>query len=397
MKKVKIGLIGSGAISYTYLKNLRDTFSITEVVGCSDIVEERSKSRAKQFGIRQMTNEEILADPEIEIIVNTTYPLSHFEIQEKAVKAGKHVYSEKMMAENFANAKKLHELAAEKGVRLGMAPDTFLGAGHQTARKLIDSGLIGTPFGAQALVVRGYRLQGESDSDGHPFVFKEGGNIPHDMGGYYINALINLLGPVSRVSGFGRPFKPLRQLNPRHPDYGKELGIKLSSLMTGSLEFENGVLANLTTMSESHLREVPRVEIYGDEGTLIVPDPNTFLGPLYLARGNVSLADSKEIPLTHGYGNVEVPDPGDGFTGEERQWRNSYRGLGVCDMAWAIRNNRAHRCSGDLGLHAMEIIYGIQTSGDSGTVYKMTTKPDRPEALKSGFIYGTASEAVFDT
>jgi len=301
------------------------------------------------------------------------------------------------MAGNFAQAKELVGFAAKKGVRLGVAPDTFLGAGLQTARKIMDSGLIGTPFGAQAMVARGYRLDGEEKTDDLPFVFKEGGNIPFDMGGYYIHALVSLLGPVARVAGFGKPFKPAMQRNPRHPDYQKDLGIRLSSLFTGALEFQNGVLGNLTIMSESHLGEMPRLEIYGDEGTLILPDPNTFSGPVYLIRGADYVNDRVAMPLTHAYGDTLPPVPAEGDVGQEMPWRSCFRGIGVCDMAWAIRNGRAHRNSAELGLHAVEIVHGIQLSGETGAVYQMTTTLDRPEALPSGFVYGTAAEAVFDT
>jgi len=397
MNTVKIGVVGTGEISYSYLNNMTKTFGITEVVGCSDARDDFSKRRAEQFNIRKMSNEEIYSDPDIEIVVNLTPPLAHYEVQKDAIAAGKNVYSEKMMAKNFPLAKELYDLAAAKGVRLGFAPDTFLGAGLQTARKLIDSGLIGVPFGAQAMVIRGYHMTGEGTTDALSFIFKEGGNISYDMGGYYIHALVSLLGPVNRVTGFTRQFRPYTQRNPRHPDYKKDQNINLDNLFTGALEFENGVLANLTCMSESHMMEVPRLEIYGDEGTLILPDPNTSLGPLYLVRGAGNFGDKVAVPLTHGYGSVLVPDPGESATPEERNWRNSYRGIGVCDMAWAIRNGRAHRCSAELGLHTIEVVHGVHESSKSGTVYKMTTTVKQPDALPTGFISGTASEAVFDT
>jgi predicted dehydrogenase len=152
----KVALIGAGAISYTYLDNMCNRFDILDVVGCSDIIPERSKARAEEFGIRQMTNEEILADPEISIVVNTTYPKSHYPVTKAALEAGKHVHSEKMLATTFEDAKELAALAASKGLRLGAAPDTFLGGGYQTVRKLVDDGFIGIPLHVNALVMRGY-------------------------------------------------------------------------------------------------------------------------------------------------------------------------------------------------------------------------------------------------
>ena len=403
LKRVKVAVIGSGAISFTFLRNMTTKFAILDVVGCSDLIEERSRRRAEQFGVRMMTNEEILNDPEIEIIVNLTYPISHYGVTKSALEAGKHVFSEKMMATNYQEAKELYDLAESKNLRMAFAPDTFLGAGLQTARKLIDSGFIGTPFGAQAMVIRGYHMRGEVKGETLPFVFCPGGSIPYDMGGYYIHALVHLLGPINRVTGLIRPFKDeLMPRNPRHPDYHVPMQFNADTMMSSALEFHNGVFGNLTIMSESHLMELPRLEIYGTEGTLICPDPNAYSGPVFLIRGNYYLAqpltlDDASVPLTHGYGHENIPDPGEGTDWDERIWRNCQRGLGVADLAWAIRNGRAHRCSAELGLHAIETIYGIEQSYKNENFYKLISKPAQPEALPSGFISGTSAEECLDT
>jgi len=404
IKKVKTAIIGSGAISYTYLKNMTASFSITDVVGCSDLIEERSRRRAEQFGIRMMTNDEILSDPDIEIVVNLTYPLSHYEVTKAALDAGKHVYTEKMLATNYKDAKELYDLAEKSNLRIGNAPDTFLGAGLQTARKLIDSGFIGTPFAAQAMVIRGYHLTGEEKENRLPFICHDGGSISYDMGGYYLHALVSLLGPVKRVAGFTRPFLPeMFQRNPRHPDYHKPIEFDAYTILSSSLEFHNGVLGTFTAVSESHVMEIPRLEIYGTEGTLMLPDPNTFTGPVYLTRERDYLLHRvtdegkyHKIPLTHGYGNISTPDPEVG-SWEERIWRDCHRGIGVADMAWAIRNKRAHRCSAELGLHAIEVIYGIEQSYKTEKFYTLISKPDQPEAIPSGYILGTAAEECLDT
>jgi len=395
IKKVKVAVIGSGVISFTFLRNMTKKFAILDVVGCSDLIEERSRARAEQFGIRKMTNEEILSDPEIEIVVNLTYPLAHYEVTKAALEAGKHVFTEKMLTTNYKDAKELYELAEKSGLRIGVAPDTFLGAGLQTARKLIDTGFIGTPFGAQAMVIRGCRLTAEEKEDRLPFIFHEGGSIPYDMGGYYLHALVGLLGPAKRVTGLSRPFyTEVTQHNPHHPDYHIPMPFKTDTVMTSAIEFHDGAFANFTTMAESHLNELPRLEVYGTEGTLILPDPNTYLGPVYLIRGRQ--VEKQSIPLTHGYGNEVAPDSVT-FTPEERDWRNCHRGLGVADMAWAIRNGRAHRCSAELGLHAIEIIYGIEQSYKEERFYTLISKPAQPEAITAGYIYGTASEECLDT
>ena len=393
-KKMKAGIIGSGAISFTYLKNLTSTFSLIEVIGCSDIIKERSKRRAECFGIKQMTNEQILEDPEIEIVINLTYPLSHYEVTKAAINAGKHVFSEKMLSTNYPSALELYRLAKDNNVRIGQAPDTFLGGGLQTARKILDSGLIGEPFFAQAMVIRCNRLNGEERQDTLPFVFSEGGSIPYDMGGYYIHALVNMFGPICRVAGFARPFKTqITQHNPRHPDYHIPIALQANTLLSCVMEFQNGCVSNFTACSESHVREIPRLEVYGTEGTIILPDPNTFCGPVYILRNRDNTR--MEFPLTHGYGEKK-PDPGAEFDIEERSWINSYRGIGAIDMAWAIRNGRPHRCSAELGLHAIEAIYGVEQSSKNDNVYFMNSKPDRPAALPSGYIFGTSAEECFD-
>jgi predicted dehydrogenase len=385
-------------ISYTYLENLINTFGITEVVGISDLIEERSQARAKQFGIRPMTTEGILNDPEIDIVVNLTVPTSHYQISIAALKAGKHVYSEKLMGVNYQEAREIYELAKEKGLRFGQAPDTFLGGALQTARKLIDSGFIGQPVMAQAMVVRGYRITGAEDVPLR-FGYFPGGSMPYDMGGYYIHALVSLLGPVRRVSGFSRIFEPKKVYeNPRHPKYKATVDYTEPSDMVGSLEFHSGVLANLTTIGDCHLPEVPRLEIYGTQGTLICPDPNHFGGSVYLARAPGG--QPVEIPLTHGFLVPFRPNgafnPGNDET-EGPKWSKSVRGLGVADMAWGIRNNRPHRCSAELGLHAVEIICGIIQSSRAGTVYELQSKPEQPAPLPAGYVTGaTVDEACLD-
>jgi predicted dehydrogenase len=383
----KVALIGSGAISYTYLDNMCRRFDILDVVGCSDIIPERSKARAEEFGIRQMTNEEILADPEISIVVNTTYPKSHYPVTKAALEAGKHVHSEKMLATSFEEGKELAALAAAKGLRLGAAPDTFLGGGYQTVRKLVDDGFIGIPLHVNALVMRGYNAAFPMELNPEPFVFGAGGTIPYDMGGYYIHAMVAVLGAIKRVTGFTRAHESKKYSHPMHPKYGQPLNLAYPTILQGSLEFENGVDGSLTVCSESFFPEVPRIEIYGTEGTLICPDPNTYGGPVMLRRnGN---PEFYEIPITHGY--VTVTKGWD----REKPWADSRRGIGVADIAWALKNDRPHRCAAEIGVHPLEVIHGVMHSTATGEVYTMTTHPARPAALPAGFV-GPDGEACLD-
>jgi len=395
MKPVKVALIGSGNISYTYLNTLtRGDFAIIEMVGCADRIPERSKRRAETFGIRQMTNEEILSDPEIEIVLNTTGPLDHHQVTKSILEAGKHAYSEKALDTSFKNGKILFDLAAQKGLRLGSAPDCYMGSAYQTARKLIDDGWIGTPLFAHAFCYRGYNTHHRGDN---PENFGPSGTTMHyDMSGYYINVLVNLFGAATRVSGFARPFEGRKFTNPRNPKYGQleEVGTG-STLSMGVLEFENGCYASLTMCADGEGREVPRVEIYGTEGHLSLPDPNCFGGwgnDIYLTRmGN----ERMKIPFSHGFSDTDpsIPPIGDS------QWEpcyNSWRGLAIVDMAWAIRRNRPHRSSAELALHAVEIANAIDISSAENVTYIMTTKPERPAPLASGLM-GAAAEASIDS
>lgn len=364
MSRLNVALIGSGAISGIYLSNMTRRFSVLNVVGCSDIRPERSAARAEEFGIRQMTNEEILSDPSIDIVVNTTYPLAHEQVNRQALLAGKHVFCEKMIAVDWAEGESLCALAKAQGKWLCVAPDTFLGAGIQTARKLIDAGFIGEPMHAQAVVVRGYDLVGEDGGD-IPFPFLPGGGIPFDMGGYYLHALIQLLGPLDRVTGFaGIRNKEKPFLNPRNPKFGETWTVQSPNHLAAALSFTGGAYGTLTVLSEV-FGELPCIEIYGTEGILRYEDPNLYGDRVYLARkpAQYSHPEFFEIPHTHG------------FTTDSR-------GIGPAELAWSILSGRTPRTEASLGLHAFEAIHGIM----GGTMYQMQTTLHRPQPLPSGYL-----------
>jgi predicted dehydrogenase len=224
-------------------------------------------------------------------------------------------------------------------------------------------------------------------------MFVPGSSIPYDMGTYYMHALVHLLGPIKRVAGFARKY-PTTFTNPRHPNYKEQVDVSGSTTISTSLEFHNGVFGNLTVTAQSFI-ETPRIEIYGTEGTLICPDPNTYGGPVLLMRKGGT--QFYEFPITHEYVTTNKPDMAMyGFTtyDEKRVWADSRRGIGVADMAWAIRNNRPHRCTADIDLHAMEVIYGVEQCSQNGGIYTMTTKPDQPAALPAGKIGADAESAL---
>ncbi|HZJ56867.1 MAG TPA: Gfo/Idh/MocA family oxidoreductase [Clostridia bacterium] len=405
IKPLKIGLIGSGAISYTYLNTLTSGFSAVEVVGCSDLIPERSKARAELFGIRQMTTEEILADPEIELVLNTTQLWNHHHVTKAALEAGKHVYSEKAMDHTLEGAKENYELAKKKGLLVGAAPDCYMGSAWQTARKLLDDGYIGQPLVCYSMCMRGYSSHERGPMpEGFvrdPMMGARGTTITYDMGGYYINVLLNLFGAVKRVSGYSQVFTGDREYyNTKNPNYGKKIPAEGGeNLMLGALEFENGVYGSLVLCSESFNPEVPRVDIYGTEGHMSLPDPNYFGGwgndvIILQRKGNGS--ESFKIPFTHGFSDTDpsvMPKSGKG-----EPCHNSWRGVAVVDMAYAIRRGRPARSSAELALHTVEIIDAIDRSNEDDRVHTMASRPERPAPLKPGY-YGNVNvmEASLDS
>lgn len=363
MKKRGIGVIGCGAISQTYLNNLTSKFSIVQVVGVSDKIPERSKAKADAFEVRQMTNEEIYQSEEIDIVVNLTDPRSHYEVSRDALIAGKHVYSEKMAAVTMAEADELCSLAKKNGLHYLVAPDTFLGGGLQTCRKLIDAGMIGEPRSALAFLIRGVYLWFPQPENNF-MALLPGGGIPFDMGGYYLAALVNMLGPIQRATGFTRQVDQVFQ-NVSSPRFGETAHIETPNMMAASLEFSSGVIGSIITHTEGF--PLPqRLEIHGTEGMLVCPDPNTFGGPIRLYRKSASFQEPYEIPLTHGY-----------FDG-------CNRGLGVADLCWALENSRPPRVS--LGYHCFEAIHGIWSSSSDGITYRMKSAVERPAPLPSGYV-----------
>jgi len=374
-KRIKTALIGSGTISAWYMRNIINNFHIIEMVGCSDIIPERSAARAKEFNIRDMTNEEILNDKEIEIIINTTYPLSHYEVTKDALLAGKHVYSEKMIAVTLEEGKELVDLAASKGLNFTIAPDTFLGAGWQAVRHAVDNGMIGETISALGVCVRPYHDTSDTLRERKSFVFSAGGGIPFDMGGYYLHNFINLFGPINRVCGFAKARTPNKKyVNPHHPKYGEEFTIDSPNTMVGSLEFANGVYVSLTITSEASLFLSPVLELHGTEGVLACFDPNEFNGNIHLCRTS---NDPIPVSLLHSF-------------------VDEFRGVGVADMAYALKNNRKPRAHCEIGYHAFEAVHGIIESCETGKVYEMKSTCSRPAALRTGQFKGKMQESILD-
>ncbi len=399
-KKVKAAVIGCGSISHIYIKNLTSRFSIIDLVGCSDLIPERSKARAEEFNIRQMTNDEILNDPEIEIVMNLTFPQAHFDVTRAALAAGKHVCVEKMMTGTLAEASELIDLAREKGLYLCTAPDTFLGGGWQTCRKYVDDGFIGQPVSFNAVCTISYQPNTphfDVDPDHFFFPLHPAGGVPFDLGGYYIHNLINLFGSVKRVSGFGGTLNPERPFtNPHHPRYGEVFKVETTTSIAGTLEFENGVFGTILFSSDSNGYD--SFALQGTDATMALYHPNFYSGDLILKR-----ISSKPVsmfgppaPAIPQRGPVVRAMPSEHSLPILHGYLDNCRGIGLADLAYALRNNRRPRMHSDLGYHAIEIIHGILESCKTGETYSMTSRCDRPKMIAPSALIDTAQEVTLD-
>jgi predicted dehydrogenase len=362
VKQTKIGVIGCGNISGIYFK-AGQTFRNLEIAACADLDLDRARAKAEEFKIpKACTVKELLADPEIEIVVNLTIPRAHAEVALAALHAGKHVYGEKPLAVNRRDGQKILAVAKAGKLRVGSAPDTFLGGGIQTCRKLIDDGWIGKPVAASAFMV----CAGHESWHPQPeFYYDIGGGPMLDMGPYYLTALINLLGPITRVSGSARTTHAKRLITSQ-PQHGKIMNVKALTHYATVLDFAQGAICSMIMSFDCKGAQLPRIEIYGTEGTLSVPDPNTFGGPVRIGgKGK----DWLEVPLTHGY------------------MENS-RSIGVADMANAIHSGRQHRASGELAFHVLDVMEAAAEASAKSKAISIGSTCKRPAALPLGLLPG---------
>lgn len=355
MDRVGIGIIGCGNISGTYLTAAR-AFPILEVRAVADQNPAAAEARGAEFGIPAVPVEALLADPGVEIVLNLTVPAAHAAISRRIVAAGKHAYSEKPLGVAYASAAALVAEAEARGLRIGCAPDTFLGGSHQTARALVDSGRLGAPVGGTAFFMCPGHERWHPNPD---FYYLKGGGPMLDMGPYYLTDLVNLLGPVARVIGMAPAPRPERPILSQ-PRAGEVMRVEVPTHVTGSLGFASGAVVSLIVSFDvpGH-RHLP-IEIYGTEASLIVPDPNGFGGAVeVMDKGG----DWQQIP-------IDLP------------WtEGNLRSLGLADMAAAIRAGRPHRASGALALHVLEVMEAFATSAETGVAVEIATRPERPRPL----------------
>ena len=380
---VNVGIIGAGVISEIYLSNLTSRFDNVRVVAIADLMVDRAQARAAQYGVAAMSVDELLADPAIELVVNLTIPLAHAEVALKAVAAGKSVYNEKPLTATREQGKELLALAREKGVLVGGAPDTFLGGGLQTARQLIDDGAIGRPIAATANM---YTHGHESWHPDPAFYYQPGAGPMFDMGPYYVTALVSLLGPIVRVGSSAGVSFTERTITSK-PKYGETIAVNTPTHITATLDFADGAIGTITTSFDFYDTTHSVLTVYGTEGTLQLPDPNTFGGAISILQPAAFKA--KRDPLSVGRTPDDKADPN---KVEKPTWEDvplthgftdNSRGLGVADLARAIREGTPARAGGDLAYHVLDVMHATLESSDLGRHIAIESTVERPAPLSA--------------
>lgn len=348
-----IGIIGCGNIAPIYVQNLQ-AFDQTEVVALADLDVSRAQQRASEHGIAIATDvETLLRTPEVDIVLNLTVPLAHGDVAMQALTAGKHVYNEKPLAVGWDESRTLVNDAADRGLSVGCAPDTVLGAGIQTCREVIDSGEIGEIVGAQAFMM----CPGHESWHPDPgFYYQVGGGPMFDMGPYYLSALVTLIGPVQSVASLTRVTRPVRTITSA-PKKGQTIDVETPTHISSLLHMASGAIVHITTSFDVVAHTLPHIEVYGTRGSLSVPDPNGFGGPVRVRRSDGS--DWVEVPVT-------------------RPYQQNSRGLGVLDMALALKEGRPARADGALALHVCEVMHASLKAADKGQTLKLETTCERP-------------------
>jgi len=360
--RLRVGVIGCGNISQIYFTASK-AFKVLELAACADLNREAASAKAAEHGLKAMSVEELLADKSIDIVLNLTTPLAHTEVNLKSLEAGKHVYLEKPLAVEREDGRRTLELAKGKGLRVGCAPDTFLGAGHQTCRKIVDDGWLGRPVGGTAFMLCGGH---ESWHPNPGFYYLKGGGPMLDMGPYYITALVNMLGPVRRVSSATGMALEQRICTCKER-FGERLPVETPTHIAGTAEFASGAIVSVVMSFDVKAHTHSNIEIYGTEGSLVAPDPNSFGGVPKVKRAGAQ--DWSDFPLSHIYAD-------------------NTRSIGLADMADAILKGRPHRCSGELAFHVLDVMQSFLESSQNGSHCVLKSSCSRPEPLPGGLLHG---------
>lgn len=355
----RVGIVGCGVIAKVYAEKL-NALPFIDLVACADIDAERASAFAAEHAIpRALSVDELLTDDGVDMVVNLTIPQAHATVSRAALDAGKSVYCEKPLALTVKEGRELVAVARSKGLRIGSAPDTFLGAGLQTCRSLIDSGAIGEPLAANGFMLS----PGPEAWHPRPQIFYEYGAGPmFDMGPYYFTALVMLLGPARRITGSARISRAERIIG-SEPLKGQRIKVQVPTHVSSVVDFVSGPVATLVTSFDVQASRNRYIEIYGTEGTLAVPDPNTFGGKVQIKKHPRD--DWRDIPLTHG--NAQQS-----------------RGIGLADMVRGAQRNRPHRASGELALHVLDLMESSIRASEIGAHITLETTCPRPEPLAAG-------------
>ena len=359
----KVGIIGCGNISNAYF-GTNAKFSFFDITACADLNEDAARAKAEQWDIPKACGvEELLQDDDIEFVINLTIPAAHGPVMLQCLEAGKSVYTEKPFTVTRDEAQKIMALAREKGLRVGSAPDTFLGGAHQTVRELVDAGAIGEIVAATAFMV------GRGHESWHPspaFYYQKGGGPMFDMGPYYLTDLVQLLGPIQTVSGMTRISFPTREIT-SEPLRGTLMNVEVPTHIAGTMQFGSGAIATLTMSFDVVGHNLPLLEIHGTTGSISVPDPNGFGGTPRIRRAGSG--EWEEVPLTHAY-------------------TENARGIGMADMVRAMQTGRPHRCNDALAYHVLDAMHAFHDSSDEGRFITLESTCERPAMLPAALPEG---------
>lgn len=369
---MRVGIIGCGNISETYFE-CQNLFNNFNVVACADINIEAAKNSAEKYNVKAFSVDDILANDDIDVIINLTIPSAHKEIIMKSLNAGKHCFSEKPLAMNFNEGLEISELASSKNLYVGCAPDTFLGAAGQKARSLIEDKKIGD------VVLGTFNLMSHGMEHWHPnpdFFFKPGAGPVFDVGVYYITQLVNLIGPIKSISSLSGTATPERTIT-SEPRNGEKIKVETPTTLIGTLEFHNNAKIQFFCSWDVWKHKHSTIELYGLEGSMIVPDPNFFSGDILISHKEEDWQVINNDKMLLGIPN-KTDNSGDKIA--------NYRGIGLSDMIDAISHHRKSRCSLDLAVHVLEAMEGIIKSSDERVIYNMKTKPNQPDFLDESEI-----------
>ena len=367
-----VGIIGCGNISETYF-NCQNIYNNFKVISCSDIDIGIAKKSAENFNVKVQSVEDLLSNSEIDLIINLTIPSAHKEVIINSLNAGKHCFSEKPLAMNFDEGKEIYELSKQKKLYVGCAPDTFLGAAGQKARQLLENNEIGK------VVLGTFNIMSHGMEHWHPnpdFFFKPGAGPVFDLGVYYITQLVNLIGPVKSISSLSCTATPERVITSQ-PRNGEKIKVETPTTLMGTLEFHNNAKIQFFCSWDVWKHQHSTIELYGLEGSMIIPDPNFFSGDILVSKKDGDWEQINNEQMLLGIPN-QFDDNGTKIA--------NYRGIGLSDMIDAINSHRQARCSLDLAVHVLEVMEGIIKSSTDRNIYNIKTKPNQPHFLDDSEI-----------